>query len=168
MHPFSLSHTVPEIHYLSGRDEQIVHRMEVLSNEAHRHSQGGAQGGDAHAHSALPDHLGAQVNVRLVPFLTARTPTLVQLVLGDLHRRGRRQLYHLAALGQLVQALTGINELLESLHINGPGYYGANTGRVCQASNSAPLFSSSRSLPPGWSFSSPGVALLRCRHGTWP
>src|SRR5437870_6336076 len=73
LHLFSLGHTVQQVHYLACGDEQIVHRVQILSDEAHWHSQGGTQvsnqggtqvsnqggtqvsnqGGDTHSHSIL-------------------------------------------------------------------------------------------------------------------
>src|SRR4051812_25746611 len=105
LHLLGLCHSVQQVHYLSCGQEQIVYAVQVLPYEAHRHSQGSAQvsnqGGDAHSYAALSYHLGAQVNMRVVPPLTTRAPPLVQLVLGDLYRLGRRQFYHLTARGKL-------------------------------------------------------------------
>src|SRR5689334_2876121 len=84
-----------------------MYGAQVFSYEAHRQAQASAQvsyeGGDAHAHSALPlpYYLITQVQRGVMPLAAARAPTLEYLMLSDFHRLGRRQFDYLTAQGEL-------------------------------------------------------------------
>src|SRR5712691_352121 len=120
---------VEQLHNLSTADRDPVQREQVrlnLSNgQSHHRAQGGDQTGQSHSEASLTDHLLMQVQRGFMPFLTARTPALVDPMFRHLNWRRRRNIDDLSAARQTQASQTqmaGRASQQTMLHdLSGPG-----------------------------------------------